>query len=73
MSFEKQSAALRDKARKCSLLIRKLPHKKTWRVYFANRRGHNKGGSIHSGGYDSLLNYFVHILFGKGKGRLPFA
>lgn len=72
MTFDQQSAALRLKARKCSLLIRKLPHKKMWRVYFLNRRGNNRNGSIYSGAYAELLVYLDHLLFGKGKGRLPF-
>ncbi len=73
MTFDQQSAALRLKANKCAMLLRKRPRKQTWFVYFASRRGHNRQGSIQSGGYAELLAHFDHLLFGKGKGRLPFA
>lgn len=72
MTFAEQADALRYKAERCDLLLRKRPKKETWMLYWASMKGHNRKASIQGGGYVELLAYLDGVLFGKGKGRLPF-
>lgn len=72
LTFAQQDAALRYKAERCDLLIRKRPNKNTWLVYRASTKGRNKKASIQAGEYMALLSYLDGVLFGKGKGRLQF-